>query len=286
MISELDYITEHAKNAQQLGHASNLVAKLTNANNSIQQQQALPEICKEYQKYLSANINLIGYTEEIIRQRVDSLNQYYNYIHSNRYDNLFSAQAKLRPSILEEFIYLLFRDYVNDQKKQHDNGDVINCGSIKAYSNLFFKAEGFKQFVEAPQIGVNTKDQDYAIYRKCELAIGNKKTSIQIPAVAVEAKTYIDKTMLDSIIATAEKLKSGNPYVRFIAIAEHYDVGIDVDPAYSRIDQIYILRKCRRREWKDIDANVVIKIFKEAQTHIERPWSNIEKRLIEDGVIL
>ena len=92
--------------------------------------------------------------------------------------------------------------------------------------------------------------------------------------------------MLDSIIATAEKLKSGNPYVRFIAIAEHYDVGIDVDPAYSRIDQIYILRKCRRREWKDIDANVVIKIFKEAQTHIERPWSNIEKRLIEDGVIL
>lgn len=284
MQTDFDYIKIQSDQTQQLGHASNLVNKL-NAKNNEKQVQALPDICKEYRKYLSANIDLTGYSDEIIRQRVEYLNQYYNYLHSHNFDNLFSAQTKFRSSILEEFIYLLFRDYVNDQKKQHNNGDMIGSGSINAYSNLFFKAEGFKQFVETPQIKVNTKNQDYAIYRKCELAIGNEKTSIQIPAVAVEAKTYIDKTMLDSIIATAEKLKSGNPYVRFIAIAEHYEVGIGVDPAYSRIDQIYILRKCRR-EWKDVDANVVIKIFKEAQTHIERPWSDIEKRLAEDGVIL
>lgn len=285
MIPDLNYIKSQSEQSKQLGHAINLVAKF-NAKTNEKQMQALPNICKEYRKYLSANVDLIGYTDEIIRQRVEYLNQYYNYLHSHDYDNLFSAQAKLRPSILEEFIYLLFRDYVNDQKQRYDRTDVINSGSIKAYSNLFFKAEGFRQFVEAPQIGINTKDQDYAIYRKCKLAIGEQKTDICIPAIAVEAKTYIDKTMLDSIIATAEKLKSGNPYVRFIAIAEHYDVGTDVDPAYSRIDQIYILRKCRRREWNDINADVVIKIFKEAQTHIERPWSNIGKRLIEDGVIL
>lgn len=285
-MTDLEYIADQAAKSKQLGHAANLLAKSKNANNSVQQKQALPEICKEYREYLSINEGLIGYTDDIIRQRVIALNKYYNYLHAHEYDNLFSAQGKLRPSILEEFIYLLFRDYVSDQKKLHDPSDVISSGSVKAYSNLFFKAEGFKQFVASPQIGVNTKDQDYAIYRTCELSIGQKKTDICIPAVAVEAKTYIDKTMLDSIIATAEKLKNGNPYVRFVAIAEHYDVGTDVDPAYSRIDQIYILRKCRRREWKDIDANVVIKIFKEAQAHIERPWSNIGKRLIEDGVIL
>ncbi|WP_300904781.1 Bpu10I family restriction endonuclease [uncultured Alistipes sp.] len=285
-MTDIEYIEEQSNKSRQLGHATNLIAKSRSANNNDKQKTALPDICKKYRQYLSKNIDLVGYTDEIIQQRVHSLNQYYNYLHSNKYDNLFSAQAKFRPSILEEFIYLLFRDYISDQKDKYDQSGVINSGSIKAYSNLFFKAENFEQFVKAPQIGVNTKDQDYAIYRKCKLTIGLQTTSICIPAVAVEAKTYIDKTMLDSIIATAEKLKTGNPYVRFIAIAEHYDVGTDVDPAYSRIDQIYILRKCRRREWKDIDADVVVKIFNEARTHIERPWSNIGKRLVEDGVIL
>lgn len=285
-MTDIEYIAALATQSRQLGHAMNLLVKSRSMNKSDQQAQVLPNICKEYREYLFLNEALIGYTDDIIRQRVAALNRYYNYLHSNKYDNLFSAQGKLRPSILEEFIYLLFRDYVSDQKKLHDPANVINSGSVKAYSNLFFKAEGFNQFIASPQIGVNTKDQDFAIYRTCELSIGQRKTNICIPAVAVEAKTYIDKTMLDSIIATAEKLKTGNPYVRFIAIAEHYDVGTDVDPAYSRIDQIYILRKCRRREWRDIDANVVIKIFKEAQAHIERPWSNIGKRLVEDGVIL
>ena len=43
-------------------------------------------------------------------------------------------------------------------------------------------------------------------------------------------------------------------------IFENYDVDLNVDPAYSRIDQIYVLRKCKRKEaWADIDPVVVIK---------------------------
>ena len=106
----------------------------------------------------------------------------------------------------------------------------------------------------------------------------------------MEAKTYIDKTMLDSIIATAEKLKSGNPYTWFTAVAETYDVDMSVDPAYSRIDQIYILRKLKGRinkgKWNDIDDKVVIKLFKEAKWHMERPWSDIATRLENDGIII
>ena len=110
---------------------------------------------------------------------------------------------------------------------------------------------------------------------------------IQIPAVAIEAKTYIDKTMLDGIIATAEKLKNGNPYTRFIAVSERYDVSLSVDPSYSPIDQIYILRKgMRKGEWRDIDANVVLRMFHETLQHLNRPWSNVQKRLEEEGVIL
>lgn len=287
-MESIDYIRKHAEELKQLVHASNLVTKWNKSNLQKVQKEALPSICKEYKQYLSSNLKLKGYTNEIICNRVKLLNTYYNFLHSHDYDNLFSAQGKFRSTILEEFIFLLFKDYVSDKKLELDKSNIIHSGQVKAYSNLFFKAAGFKEFISKLQIGVNTKDQDYAIYRQCTVSINNhKSTQICIPALAVEAKTYIDKTMLDSIIATAEKLKTGNPYVRFIAIAEHYDVGADVDPAYSRIDQIYILRKSRRRDgWKDINANVVLKIFDETISHIERPWSNIEKKLEENGVIL
>lgn len=286
--NNISYITEQAITFKQLVHASNLITKWNKPNLSKNQKEALPDICAKYKEYLSSNINLKGYTEETIRERVKLLNTYYNFLHSRDFDNLFSAQGKLRPTILEEFIFLLFKDYISDKKAELNKQDIIHSGQVKAYSNLFFKAAGFNEFINELQIGVNTKDQDYAIYRECTISINNdKNVQICIPAIAVEAKTYIDKTMLDSIIATAEKLKTGNPYVRFIAIAEHYDVGADVDPAYSRIDQIYILRKGRRRDgWKDIDADVVIRIFNETKSHIERPWSNIEKKLEENGVIL
>lgn len=287
-MESINYITQQVEVFKQLVHASNLITKWNKLNLTKAQKEALPSICEEYKQYLSSNLDLKGYTKEIIYDRVELLNTYYNFLHANDYDNLFSAQGKFRSTILEEFIFLLFKDYINDKKNELDKFDIIHSGQVKAYSNLFFKAAGFQEFINKLQIGVNTKDQDYAIYRECTVSINNyKSTQICIPALAVEAKTYIDKTMLDSIIATAEKLKTGNPYVRFIAVAEHYDVGADVDPAYSRIDQIYILRKGRRRDgWKDINPNVVLKIFEETISHIERPWSNIEKKLEESGVIL
>ena len=91
--------------------------------------------------------------------------------------------------------------------------------------------------------------------------------------------------MLDSIIATAEKIKSGNPYARFVAVAERYDVSYNVDPAYSRVDQIYVLRKeMKKGEWHDIDSSVVQRIFTDTRQHLARPWSDIESRIKNFGV--
>lgn len=262
----------------QYTHASNLVTKWESGHTTKEQRIALNVIGAAYWAYITQNNHVIGYSDDNIHQRVEALNTYYNFLHENKYDNLFTAQSKFRPTILEEFIFILFKDYVEELKRLWDNNiDCLDSGSVKAYTNLFFKAKDFGSFINNLGIGVNTKDQDYAIYRSVNLTINQQTAPIKIPAVAIEAKTYIDKTMLDSIIATAEKLKSGNPYARFVAIAEHYDVGADVDPAYSRIDQIYILRKCRRRDWANIDSQVVLRVFREIKQHIERPWSNIEE---------
>lgn len=246
------------------------------------------QIADKYVTYIEENLKLVGFTDAIIKKRVHLLNDYYNFIHNNNLDNLYSSQGKFRPTVLEEFLYLLFKDFVKEYQTKLNAQDQLESGSVKAYSNLYFKAKSFDEFVTNPDMAVNEKDQDFAIYRKFVLTVNGAKTvNLQVPAIAIEAKTFIDKTMLDGIIATAEKVKSGNPYSMFVSVTETYDVAFGVDPAYSRIDQIYVLRKTTRKAaWANVDADVVLRMFHEIKTHLERPWSDVRTRLNQEGVII
>lgn len=284
---EYKFISEARELHPQLSHASNIVAKAS-GKLSAKESAALEILIPKYAQYLKKMLRIAGYDKSSIGRKVDALNEYYNFMHDNGLDRVFSAQGKFRPTILEEFLFLLFKGYVDVVKRKDDVDDVLNSGAVKAYSNLYFKAKNFREFIKSPEIGVNEKDQDFAIYRTFEISINNADPlQIRIPAIAIEAKTYIDKTMLDSIIATAEKIKSGNPHTRFIAVSERYDVSFSVDPAYSRIDQIYVLRKTMRKsEWIDVDKKVVWRMFEETIKHLERPWSDIETRIKDDGVII
>ncbi len=286
-MKDIDFIKRQHSERPQLSHASNIIVKF-DSTLSNSDRNKLNSIIKEYAKYLNG-INAIDGTENTaVIKKVRCLNQYYNFIHDNGLDNLFSSQGKFRPTILEEFLFLLFENIVKTMKQKYDSNNVLDSGSIKAYTNIFFKAKDFKNFIQTPEIGINEKDQDFAIYRSFDISINKEPAKrIRIPAVAIEAKTYVDKTMLDGIIATAEKLKSGNPYTRFVAVAERYDVSTSVDPSYSRIDQIYILRKgIKKGEWNDICEDVVLRLYNETINHLMKPWSDIKKRLNEDGVII
>lgn len=285
--SDIEYICSTKDAYPQLSHASNIITKY-NGTLTAKEKYALTLLIPEYARYLKKMLEVLSYDKESIAKRVDYLNRYYNFMHENELDRAFSAQGKFRPTILEEFLFLLFKDYVEQVKKREDSDEVLGSGAVKAYSNIYFKAKNFKDFIKSPEIGVNEKDQDYAIYRIFDISVNKANTmQIRIPAIAIEAKTYIDKTMLDSIIATAEKIKSGNPHTRFIVVAERYDVSFAVDPAYSRIDQIYVLRKSMRKsEWINIDVNVVWRMVDETIKHLERPWADIETRIKEDGVII
>lgn len=286
--SPLEFICAVRKNYPQCIHASNIIKKYKTKGLKSSQMTGLEKLMRSYAVYLEEMLEIQGFDDESIRERVACLNRYYNFMHGEGLDNLFSSQGKFRPTVLEEFLYLLFKDYVEAIKKEKDKDNVIGSGSVKAYSNLYFKARNFDEFIQSPVIGVNQKDQDYAIYRIFSIAEkGGTKLKINIPAIAIEAKTYIDKTMLDSIMATAEKIKSGNPHTRFVAVTESYDVSLVVDPAYSRIDQIYVLRKMGRKEgWRDIDPEVVLRLFHETVDHLERPWSDVETKLRNDGVVI
>ena len=178
------------------------------------------------------------------------------------------------------------------EKRRHEVGsdDFLKLGSVKAYTNLYFKARNASDFINAPQIGINQKDQDFSIYRTLNLRVEDQSFNTNIPIISLENKTYLDKTMLEGSIATAEKIKSGNPYSFFGIVTETYDVSFDVDPAYSRIDQIYVLRKSKRREADrnslPICSDVVIKLFDDSKHHFEKEWSDIENKLNDIGTII
>lgn len=284
---DLNFLQEECYNHAQLSHASNICTK-SNKGVKPKEKKALEEIVPIYAEYLGYQKELKGYSDSIIQQRVELLNKYYLDYNHLQLDNVFSSQGKFRSTILEEFMFILFRDYVAELKSKYKDADnLIQGGAAKAYTNLYFTASGIENFVKAPNVEINVKDQDFAIYRKVDLSIDGKTKEIRVPIVAVENKTYLDKTMLEGVIATAEKLKSGNPYTRFVVVSENYDVDLKVDPIYSRIDQIYVLRKSKRKEYfSPIDVNVVIRFFQETKQHIERPWSNIEKKMRQEGVIM
>lgn len=285
--NDFKFICKAKEDYTQLSHASNIITKYKSSL-STRQEKALELLIPEYSSYLKNMIDLKSYDRESIYKKVDYLNKYYNFMHSQELDKVFTSQGKFRPTVLEEFLFLLFLNYVADVKASDDKESVIDSGAVKAYTNLYFKAKDFKNYIQNPEIEINNKDQDYAIYRKFNITIDNKAdVQIHIPAIAMEAKTYIDKTMLEGIIATAEKIKSGNPYTRFVAVTERYDVKLSVDPSYSRIDQIYVLRKAmRKQEWQDIDKDVVWKLFTDTKSHLERPWSDIEAKIKNDGLII
>lgn len=271
-------------------HASNLLAKYKNWEKlSSSQKTALPLIFKEYKKYIDFQNNTIGYSEKDITERVQKLNDYYRFIRENNYDNLFTSQGKLRPTILEEFMFILFRDLIQEKKNQFENADEkLKIGNSRAYTNLFFSGANFVEFVNTPQIGINQKDQDFAIYRPIDISIGGSNCiTTNLPIIAIENKTYIDKTMLEGSIATAEKIKTGNPYSLSFIVTENYDVDLKIDPKYSKIDQIYVLRKSKRKgEFQPIYADVVIDLVKEVENHLNRNWSDVANKLKNTGKIL
>lgn len=278
---ELEQILSENKNYI---HASNIRTKLRGKNSA-----DANKLKKIYENYITKikQINHNETEEKIILKKVEFLNSYYDAFSKGNFGSIFSAQSKLRSTILEEFLCILFEDLIYKKQIELETND-LKAGGVKAYSNLYFSSENLKQFVLSPIIGINQKDQDYAIYRSLNLVVNDQiSKEINLPIISIEAKTYIDKTMLEGSIATAEKIKSGNPYAKFFMVAETYEVDQSVDPAYSRIDQIYVLRKSSKREdTRPIDFNVVHSLYNDVKNHLNRDWGNIKDKLSKSGKVI
>lgn len=213
-------------------------------------REYLGEIRIKYNNWKESNEALVGpigkATDkdlEIIKKRVYLLNEYKDFLDQKHYAEKFDSRSNLHSSVLEEFMYYLFRDLV----KGISSNALI--GKSHSFKDVFFRATSYQSMVKTPNALIEKKDHDFAIGTSIKAVMscaGSKEVEEHdwdVPAVAIECKTYLDKTMLQDVSTAAEQLKQKNPNAMYIVVAEWLKLTESVNLKKYKIDQIYVLRK-------------------------------------------
>lgn len=268
-------------------HGDNIDNKVKREHNQ-QNRKLLKEIKQNYLEWKASNLKITGTSKPDIIKKVELLNDYKNFIDQPKFrkekgrPNGFTFQSKLHSTVIEEFLYYLFKDISKLKNKN------INFGPTKAYSNLYFAPPNIDAFEESSNIVINIKDQDFSISKEILVQsrfLNNKnwqENKIYVPIVWIKCKRYLNKRMFDRSASAAEKLKKCNPYCIFLIITETYEVSLNIEPRLSSIDQVYVLRRDDRKNpiYEDIVCDLfetVVWKLKPAKEKLKVIHSNIEK---------
>ncbi|MCA0454794.1 MAG: Bpu10I family restriction endonuclease [Chloroflexi bacterium] len=273
----------------------------------------LKEIREQYSIWHDLNMELKGpltdITEEdqaIIAERVRLLNNYKDFMDQQKYAEHFDSRSNLHSSVLEEFLYYLFKDMVGEISEH------LLVGKSHSFKDIFFVPPNFKEMVKKPYARIETKDHDFIIGIRVELKMSNQGQSgildqlfggteteihlFDLPAVAIECKTYLDKTMLEGSSAAAEQLKARSPNAIYIVLMEWLKLTEAVNLRKYKVDQIYVLRKQKNtdREFRfaatyrknPIHVDVVQHLFDAVRIHLSSDWKGgIEFGLLRGWLI-
>lgn len=275
-----------------LVHQANLIQKENHKTKygDAYSQSLLKEIRVEYNRWHQANLDLVGPVSshhendnELIAQRVQLLNQYKDFIDQQKYAEQFDSRSNLHSSVLEEFLYYLFRDLVADF------GTSALIGKSHTFKDIFFVPPNYAEMVAAPYAHIEVKDHDFVIGSRikselaCEGSAIIQSQAFDIPAVAIECKTYLDKTMLEGAASAASQLKARNPNSIYIVVMEWIKLSDDVNiHKYASLDQLYVLRKQKNtdREFRylgdyvknPIYGDVVWHLYEKVRKHLTTDW--------------
>lgn len=286
-------------------HGNNLKQKENHQTKyrDAESRRYLSEIRNHYNQWKAANEALIGPVSikskndtEIILKRVRLLNDYKDFLDQQHYAEKFDSRSNLHSSVLEEFMYYLFRDIVRGISK------TALIGKSHSFKDVFFRAPSYKEMVKTPHALVEIKDHDFAIgtsikaTMKCEGSVDVEEHNWDIPAVAIECKTYLDKTMLQDVSTAAEQLKQKNPNAMYIVVAEWLKLTESVNLKKYKLDQVYILRKQKNtdRELRyntnyqknPIYPDVVEHCFNAVREFLTVDWDGSISHGLERGILM
>lgn len=209
------------------------------------------------------------------------MNEYKNFLDQQHYAEKFDSRSNLHSSVLEEFMYYLFRDLV------FGISESALIGKSHSFKDIFFRASSYTEMVQKPCALIEVKDHDFAIgtsiytVMKCDGSEIKEQYKWDVPAVAVECKTYLDKTMLQDVSTAAEQLKQKNPNAMYIVVAEWLKLTDSINLKKYKVDQIYILRKQKNtdREFRFDDKYQKNPIYSDVIEHL---FNNVREFLTKD----
>ena len=270
-----------------LVHGNNLRQKegQTDKSKSEDTKKHLAEIRIRYDEWHKTNMTLIGPSatpapddEAIVQQRVALFQTYKDFIDREEYAKAFDSRSNLHSTVLEEFMYYLFKDLVAGF------GENALIGKSHTFKDIFFVPPSYAEMLQRPYALPERKDHDFIIGTTVEALFRSKSspaaashnsegeesragervtlTAVEpshynevqvtsdvethlfdIPAVVIECKTYLDKNMFEGSSRAAEELKARNPNAMYIVVMEWIKLSEAANPRKYKVDQLYILRK-------------------------------------------
>ena len=190
----------------------------------------------------------------------------------------------------------LFRDIV------YGISQTALIGKSRSFKDVFFRAPSYEEMVKKAHVLFEIKDHDFAIgatvraTMTCKGAPEGEVHDWDIPAVAIECKTYLDKTMLQDVSTAAEQLKQKNPNAMYVVVAEWLKLTESVNLKKYKIDQIYVLRKQKNtdREFRydatykknPIYADVVEHCFNTVREFLTTDWEGGTTHGLDKGFLM
>ena len=266
-------------------------------------KQYLVEIRAKYEEWKAANLVIRGpfrecreTDEATVAERVRLFNEYKDFLDQQHYAEHFDSRSNLHSSALEEFMYFLFKDLTKDYSEH------ALIGKSHAFKDIFFRSANYISMVTSPNTFVEKKDHDFVIgstinaHFQCAGMETIDSVSFDMPAVAIECKTYLDKTMLEGASTAGEQLKSRNPNAMYIVVAERLKLTEAVNLKKYKVDQIYVLRKQKNtdREYRYLEGyvanpiypDVVWHLFTTVRNYLETDWHGMIAEGLERGYLI
>jgi len=272
-------------------HGSNIKQKEAHKSKYMDEESKkfLQQIRERYDRWKKDNEDLRGpflkksaEDDTVIEKRTKLFSDYKDFIDQRHYAEKFDSRSNLHSSVLEEFVYFLFRDLVAGFP-----GRPL-VGKSSSFKDLFFFPSGYAQMVSRPHARVETKDHDFVIGATIEAQFNcndsNEKElyKLELPAIAIECKTYLDKTMLEGSSTAAAQLKYKNPNALYIVVMEWLKLTSEINLKKYDVDQIYVFRKQKNtdREFryeesyvkKPVDPDVVRHLYSTVREHLTGSW--------------
>lgn len=215
--------------------------------------------------------------------------EYRNALDLPEFDKAFDSRGALQSSALEELCRYLLAPVVTEALAQHhDAGDVL-LGHFDVYQGTFFTATSFAAFSRVPTPHFPNVNMDFVIAKRVAVRAETEagpaeRAVVYLPAVAIECKTYLDRTRYHGADGNATMVKGGFPGCLYLVVAEMLKLNLEgVNVHGSRIDHIYVLRRSKNVDLKrrraegiplqPVSGEPILHLVDTVRGHLKEDWS-------------